>query len=288
VNTVADAATRTLLERGAPLLRSISDALCRTPSGRDHCGALHGVWADLRLLGLAAEPSRHATFYSQALRERAADGASARVLVAGCADWGMLDTVAAAYRNAPLNATVVDRCATPVLACAWYGAETGLTVRTAVGDVADWGEAASFDLICTHSLLTYAALDGRRRLVANWQRLLRPGGVVVTVSRLATEPMSGDVDARARRFAELAVQRCKQTHLERDPTALRARAERFARAQVSHPVGTEADLRELFEEQGFAVTRLEVRQLEGTMGAREPVGGAARTGAYGEIVAVRR
>ena len=280
-----------LLERGAPLAGFLSDALCHAPNGRDHCGALHGIWPDLRLLGLAAEPARHASFYATALRTCAPIGVSPQVLVSGCADWGMLETVASAYRARAerLDVTVVDRCPTPALLCAWYGSQIGLPVRTAVGDVSTWGESQSFDVICTHSLLTYPALEGRHQLVSNWYRLLRPGGVVVTVSRLTTELMSAEVDeARARRFGELAIQRCEQIGLERDPTELRARAERFAKAQVSHPVGTQADLRELFERHGFAVSRLDVRHLEGIMNAREPVGGAARTGAYGEIVALRR
>jgi hypothetical protein len=285
----AAASARMRLEKSATLAQVLSEQLCHTPNGRDQCGALHGIWPDLRLLELAAEPARHSSFYAQALGKRAANGDSPRVLVSGCADSGMLETVVAAYRDAPLDATVVDRCATPVMLCAWYGCETGLPVRTAVGDVITWGEAQTFDVICTHSLLTYPAIDGRRQLVANWARLLRPGGTVITVSRLSQEPMPAAVDeARAQRFGDLVVQRCKQLGLDRDLVGLRSRAVRFARAQVSHPVGAEADLRELFERHGFDVDRLDVRHLAGMMPAGETVGGAARTGAYGEIVAVRR
>lgn len=282
---------RELLERAAPLARALSDALCHVPNGRDHCGALHGIWSDLRLLGLAAEPQRHASFYADALGERARGGAAARVLVSGCADFGMLETAAAAYRahDAVFDVTVVDRCATPALLCAWYGARIGVPVRTAVGDVIGYADRDPFDLICTHSLLTYPPLDGRRRLVANWRNLLRPGGVVVTVTRLASAAMAADADAeRGRRFGDLVEQRRAQLGLERDPADLRARAERFANAQVSHPVGTEADVRDLFESHGFDVTRLDVHHVDGAMNAREPIAGAARTGAYAEIVAVRR
>jgi SAM-dependent methyltransferase len=288
MNPVAPSA-RLRLEKSAALARMLAQHVCHTPNGRDQCGALHGIWPDLRLLELAAEPARHASFYAQALGKCAASGDSRRVLVAGCADWGMLETVVAAYCDAPLDLTVVDRCATPVMLCAWYGSEIGLPVRTAVGDVITWGEPQTFDVICTHSLLTYPAIEGRTRLVANWARLLRPGGAVVTVSRLTSEPMPAEIDeAQARRFGDLVVERCGRLGLDRDVAALRARAERFAKAQVSHPVGAEADLRELFERRGFDVERLDVRHLAGMMPAREPVGGAARTGAYGEIVAVRR
>ena len=206
----------------------------------------------------------------------------------------MLETVVAAYGSgrAGLDLTVVDRCPVPVLMSARYGAEAGYPVRTLVTDLLDYREAESCDVICTHSLLTYPPLEGRQRLVANWHRLLRPGGAVLTVSRLSTEPRAaGDRAAdramRARAFGDLAVERCRRLGLARDPTNC-GRAERFALAQVGHPVGDEADLRTLFEQQGFEVVRLDVRTLDGSGGTPQPIMGAARGGVYGEIVAVRR
>ncbi|HTO58100.1 MAG TPA: class I SAM-dependent methyltransferase [Pseudomonadales bacterium] len=282
--------TDALLRRTAPLARHLADTLCRSPNGRDHCGALHGVWPELRMLGLAAEPSRHAAFYANALGARAEAG-GARVLVSGCADWGMLETVVSAYRRrgAALDVTIVDRCPTPVLLCAWYGAEIGVPVRTAVGDVVEWGESESYDVVCTHSLLTYPASAARGRLVENWRRLLRPGGAVVTVSRLTNEEADTTVDdARVRAFGDVAVTRLDRVVGDYDAEQLRARVERFAKAQVSHPVGTANDVRALFEDRGFDVGQFDVRRLEGAMSAGQRVGGAARTGEYGEIVAVRR
>jgi SAM-dependent methyltransferase len=272
------------LEQSASLARSLADSLCKTPNGYDHCGALHAVWPDLRLLKLAAEPERHAAFYREALERNAAS--APRVLVSGCADWGMLAAVISAYCGTPLDVTTIDRCPTPLLLCAWYGGAVGMPVRTAVADAILFDEYDAYDVVCTHSLLTYYALDGRERLVSNWQRLLRRGGAVVTVTRLAeqTTPIES-IKARAARFGELVVQRAVELGIDRDRTILRARAERFAAAQISHPVGNERDVRALFEAQGFAVTRFEKRQLEG---GRDPISGAARSGAYAEIVAVKR
>lgn len=274
-----------LLEQSASLARLIADALCKTPNGYDDCGALHAVWPDLRLLKLAAEPERHAAFYRESL-ERGA-GSAPRVLVSGCADWGMLAAVISAYGGAPLDVTTIDRCPTPLLLCAWYGGAIGMPVRTAVADAIQFDEYDSYDVVCTHSLLTYYPQVGRERLVVNWQRLLRRGGAVVTVTRLAEQTTSTEsVKARAARFGELTVQRLAELGIDRDPAMLRARAERFAAAQISHPVGNERDVRALFEAQGFTVTRLDVRQLEGI--GRDAVGGAARSGTYAEIVAVKR
>ena len=280
-----------LLARCAPLARSLAELLCATPNGHDDCGALHGVWPELRRLGVAAGPDRHAVFFADALGERAARGSSPRVLIAGCADWGMLETVAAVYRQhqARLDVTVVDRCPTPMLLCAWYGAQIGLPVRTAVSDLIDYRDAAPFDLICTHSLLGYPPLPGRRALVANWQQLLRAGGAVITANRLTpVAAATPDPADRAHAFGELAVQRCLALGLDPQALAMRARTERFARAQVSHPVGDAAALRTLFEAQGFDVVRLDVQQLGGLADAQESVVGAARGGSYGELVAVKR
>jgi SAM-dependent methyltransferase len=275
-----------MLARSVPLAREIARQLCRTPSGHDDCGALHGVWPQLRRLGLAAEPARHAAFYSDALRGQE----GARVLVAGCADWGMLELVAStrADRLRSLDVTVADRCPTPLLLCAWYGAEIGLPVRTVVTDLTTWQGRERFDVVCTHSLLTYPDLEGRRRLVRSWADALTPGGAVVTVSRLATEPSARIDDARARRLGDLALERCNALGIVVDVHDLRARVERYARAQVAHPVGTAEDLRRLFESAGFEIARLDVRELPGPVGARDAIGGAARTGTYAEIVAVRR
>lgn len=290
-STVTQPGGAAWLEPSALLARALSDVLCCTPNGNDHCGALHGIWPDLRLLDLAAGPDRHADFYAEALGERAAVDGAERVLVAGCADSGMLETVVAAYGSgrAGLDLTVIDRCPVPVLLSAGYGAKAGYPVRTLVADLLDYSETESCEVICTHSLLTYSPLEARRRLVANWHQILRPGGVVVTVSRLTTEPRTADDRAaRARTFGDLAAERCRRLGLVRDPVELRARAERFALAQVGYPVGDEADLRALFEQQGFEVTRLDVRTLDGSGHTPQPIMGAARSGVYGEIVAVRR
>lgn len=277
------------LDRGAPLARALAAELCRTESGHDDCGALHGIWPELRRLGLAADPARHGDFYARELGERAARGDSPRVLVAGCADWGMLEVAAAAYlsHGARLDVTVVDRCPTPVLLCAWFGAEIALPVRTGVAELSGYRDADRFDLICSHSLLTYPPLEARRRLVANWHALLRPGGAVVTVSRLSTETHQRNPQ-RAHQFGELVFQRAGELGRIGDGAELRARAERFALAQVAHPVGTAADLRALFEHQGFEVARLDVRRIDGALTSSQPVVGAARGGSYGEIVAVKR
>jgi len=252
------------------------------------CADLHGVWPDLRLLGLAADPQRHGTFFASSLGARARH--SPNVLVAGCADWGMLDTVARAYQahDARLAATVVDRCAAPVMLCAWYGARQGLPIRTTVAELREYQNEATFDLICTHSILTYLPAEGQQALVANWYRLLRSGGTVVTVTRLDKEPapIKPRPTTAVEEFGALAVERHRERGLDGDAVELRARVERFAVAQSNHRVGTETDVRSLFEICGFEIAELVTSSLPGAMAARDAAG-AARPNQYAEIVAVK-
>ncbi len=282
--------TTELLRRSAPLAQQLADVLCTTPNGNDDCGALHGVWPALRLLHLGADPARHADFFECAIGGLAP--VSERMLISGCADWGMLATAASIYlrSGAALRATTLDQCVTPLLLCAWYGAQLHLPVRTVCADAREFDEYEEFDIITTHSLLTYGPLTSRRALVANWHRLLAPGGAVVTVTRLQSDPLqhAALADDRAQTFAARAAAAIAVSELDVDAAELRARAERFARAQVSHPVGDAADVRTLFEEAGFDVARLDVRHIGGQSDDWPPVNGAARAGDYAEIVAVKR
>jgi SAM-dependent methyltransferase len=288
-----DAARTRLLELGARVAEALAPLLCRTPGGTDDCGALHGIWPLLRRLGLAAEPARHDPFYRAALGELARSRDAPRVLVSGTADWGMLELIADVYRDAGarLEPTVVDRCATAVMLNVWFGSQIGLPVHVTTADVIHYPGPGPFDVICTHSLLGYPEDAARRELVANWRRLLRPGGAVVTVTRLSQPPASppdeGTKQRRAAAFGNATVARASELGLTLDVTALRARAERFSRAQVHHPVGDAAALRRLFEEQGFRVTVLDEHIIGPASGTAEGVVGAARGGVYGEIVAVR-
>jgi SAM-dependent methyltransferase len=284
--------TADLLVRTVPLAQQFADVLCATPNGNDDCGALHGIWPTLRLLQLGADPDRHTTFFDDAIGALAPF--SERVLISGCADWGMLATTASIYRrsDAALRATVLDMCVTPLLLCAWYGAQVGLPVRTVCADAAVFDESAAFDVITTHSLMTYGDEVFRRRLVANWHRLLAPGGAVVTVTRLASvaqAPVLPETqEAFTREFESRAAAVTEAAGFDITDAQLSARALRFAGAQISHPVGDSADVRELFESAGFNVTHLHVRRIGDSADGASPVAGSARGGNYAEIVAVKR
>jgi len=286
---VSTAATTRYLEETSTLARLLGDHVCE--SGEGSCQALHGIWPDLRLLGLAAGPDRHIDFFTSAIGECASHRDATRVLIAGCADWGMLATVATIYstHTRELEVTVIDRCATPLLLCAWYGAQIALPVRTIVADLITHCEPEQYDLICTHSLLTYPTDAAREQLVANWFRMLRPGGAVVTVTRLQPTPtIAASARQRAQQFGDLVLERYRGSGLQRDELDLRARAERFALAQAGHPIADAHTLQSLFETRGFTISRLEMREIGSPNNAVEPVMGAARSGIYAEIISIKK
>lgn len=281
----------TLLRESAPLARALADRCCHSQVGHDSCVALHGVWQDLRLLGLAADPDRHGAFFATALGRAAATGNSPRVLITGSADYGMLATVHAAFHAAgmPLEPTVVDLCATPLMLCSWYGARTGQAVRTVAGDVSRYRDPTPFDLLCTHSLLRYFSARQRPALLDHWAGLLRPGGRLVTVTRLDEDgaPFVRASAAHADGFVARVRAAAASAEPASLPADLEARARRFALAPVSHPMGGPDEVHALFSQAGLRIERLDVSGLGGTLGGQEAAPGTARGARYAEIVAIR-
>lgn len=284
---------RERLEASAPLARALAERLCAANLGHDSCAALHGAWQDLRRLGLAATPQRHAEFFSRFLARSEPSPRPQQVLISAAADSGMLELVVSAHRAAGLGVepTVVDLCPTPLLLCAWYGARVGVPVRTVASDLVAYREPEAFDVVCTHSVLRSFPPAEQPEVMLRWREWLRPGAVLVTVTRIdpdghvqpSASPAQADAfaaraEAEARRVPALAL----------DPAEIGARAHRFAAAAVSHPVGTERDLVALVEGAGLAIEHLEVRPIAGALTSGEAAPGALQGAHYAELVAVRR
>ena len=140
--------------------------------------------------------------------------------------------------------------------------------------------------------MTYGDELFRRQLVANWHRLLAPGGAVVTVTRLGSVAQApvlpATVEGFVREFGSRAAAFIAVPELNLAEPQLSARAKRFAGAQISRPVGDAADVRKLFESVGFDVVSLNVRSIGTSADGASPVAGSARSGNYAEIVAVKR
>ncbi|MCA1692973.1 MAG: class I SAM-dependent methyltransferase [Actinobacteria bacterium] len=282
------------LEQTAPLTRRLAETFCRPVDGTPACFWYHGIWPYLRLFGVAAAPERDGPFFLDALGALAATDRYPRVLVSGAADYSMLAHVVRAYRARPPSqraarapatapeATVIDRCETPTVLCRWYGELVGLPVATATTDVLDYDPGRTFDVICTHSFLSQFPPPARPSLLARWHALLRPGGKVVTTTRIApgapdgpqvftpalTDSFCDQVRAEAERRAAV---------LEETPQELAEAARRYAERIVAHPTRSVHDVAALFGDAGFVLERLDVRQVAGSLGG-SGAGGAGRGG----------
>lgn len=277
----------------------LAEHVCNVSEAGASCADFHAPWQALRKLGLAAGPERHEAFFQEEFA-RLSDAGNRKVLIAGSADYGMLETVHQAFGTHPLEPTVIDLCATPLMLCAWYGAKVGLPVRTILGDLnePDMGMPIAtsspsahggVDLIATHSLLRYFDSTSRQRLLYNWYHQLRPGGSVVTVTRLTSSPESSSEvsEAQVNAFVERTLEAARQQGSAFAPEELRDWAARFVRFGHFHPTGSADEVRAAFEQAGLVVQRFDIRTLEGAVGPSAAAPGTAQGAEYAEIVAVR-
>ena len=282
-----------LLRASAAWAGDLAEAVCPV-SGPQPCADFHVPWQELRLLGLAAGPERHEAFFSRTFDGLAATG-HRRVLIAGAADFGMLACVHRGFGKRALSPVVADLCATPLMLCAWYGAARGLAVSTVQADLADvtpdapWVEDG-FDLITSHSVLRYFAPEARPAVLARWRSLLRPGGALVTVTRLVPEDASPAAvdDGHVERFVERALRAAEALDgVSMDRDRLAQRAARFARAGGFHPTRSITEIADVFDAAGFRIERLEDTRIDGALDHGDAAPGSARRARYAEIVAVR-
>jgi len=260
-----------LLE-GAPLARETASRLCRAdPVTGESCAPVHGIWLYLRVLGLTAGPEHHAEFFRDALGVVARGNRHPRVLVSGAADFSMTAHVlwACRHHGALPAVTVVDLCETPLFLNRWYGERAGLTVATCASDIMRYAAAAPYDAICTHSFLGRFAVPDRRALIANWARLLKPGGVAITVNRVRPVPGTGRIGFSTEQsgaFRATVVRRAREmrTELDVDPDDLGARAEAYAAQRWLYPIRSHEEIRQLFEGEGLQMETLIRAELPGT------------------------
>jgi len=260
-----------------------------------HCASTcrwhHGIWQYLRILGLVSSAARHREFFESVFTPLAGDGGYRRVLVSGAADYGMLDVVMRAYGAAALELSALDVCPTPMKTCQWYAAQQGISVTTAVGDILAFEAAAPFDIVCSHSFLQFFTPAARTDLMARWHRLLRPGGKVVTVSRIAGagETADGFGAAKGAQFHARVLQEAERSRarLGIAPDILADHAAHYIAGAARHRLSSLDEAERLFRAGGFALDILQLKHRDGTVGAAESGPGVAQNAAYALIVATR-
>jgi len=218
------------------------------------------LWQYLRLFEMVSAPARHAAFYRDALTPLARQGGFRRVLVAGSADYSMLAHVLWVYRleEAATDITVVDECETPLALCRWYADRLAVRITTRSADIIKFKVERPFDVICTHSLLGRIAPAGRPALLGSFRQLLREGGKIVTVNRIASDPVDEIVSFTesqvwAFRNRALASAESMASRLTIDPNEIGEAAAEYARRYRNFPIHSREELLQLFVHTGFSM-----------------------------------
>ena len=252
----------------ASVARAAALRQCRTDraDGKD-CAWYHGLWPSLRALGIGTSPAVHASLILSSLDAVARERRHPRVLISGCADCSMFAHVVWAYgrAGAPLECTAVDLCETPLYLCRWYARRVGASVETRAIDILEFAVEQRFDVICTHAFLGFFDDDGRRRLMARWRALLRPGGRLILIQRLRPDYPNAVVrftSEEARLFAQRVGQEARRTELGFDPETLVTAAHIYARRLQLYPIRSRRELRTLFTEAGFDFERFDIISME--------------------------
>ncbi len=185
-----------MLLRSADYMADQARDLCHgSYLGKDACLWYHQAWQYLRILDMVSTPDRHAGFYHACLEEVIARDHVTDVLISGTADYGALQQIYSATpaeKMRRLKIHVLDLCSTPLRICDWY-ARTIKQPGQAMPRLLPLEEdvlATNFpdetvDVIMTDAFLTRFSSDEKTRVVMEWRRILKPGGVVVTTARIS-------------------------------------------------------------------------------------------------------
>ncbi len=223
----------------------------------------------LRLCDSVACPRWHRDFFSSSIRawleSSVKDTIARRVLITGLADCGMLYEVLGAFGPARLEERsfeVLDLSSVPTEMCKELvrilqedsngSLYVNLKCHENVDLLANNLQAGHYDMIATDAFLTRFDTDRTKEaVVKEWNRLLRPGGLLVTTARLSDErdAASGEaLETMRSGFVQRAVQ-AWPPHLDQDDCLrLEAHARNYAQRMTSYPFdGTEA-VRKLFRQ----------------------------------------
>lgn len=201
-----------------------AEILCDKTHG---CADYHRMWTLVRLLESDGALPAGSAFFDAELPKAARDG-TARVLVSGGADTGLMTLAVNACARADVTPEIVmmDRCETPITQCRLFARQIGVAFDGFKGTL-DTLDIVPVDAIVAHSFLAFIPQEARPALFQAWSRHLRPGGRVLMSQRLLAP---GAVYDRERPADKIAARRADLAAAFEDQTFLNADVEQFLSA----------------------------------------------------------
>lgn len=249
-------------------------SLCCTHNhvNQDSCYWYHSIWQYLRLLDVVSTPSWHHDFYTKYLFDNVEYGKNASALISGAADYSMLAYVLHTAKRKSLNTkvTVIDLCETPLFACKWYAKNMNHPLTAMQVNIFDVPEDKPFDMICADAFLTRFSGDKLRNVLSKWNRLLNPGGIVVTTVRIHDEkhvcPPTPSEET-VQRFKKKALSRMEiwERHINLTADEIGEKVENYAKKMVSNYLGTKESLLTAIEECGFNIDFIDDVEVSGEL-----------------------
>lgn len=146
------------------------------------CASYHALRPYLRASGSAGGVGNDWAQMEPAVA-RLIDEGRRRVLVIGAGDSGTAALTLTAARGRPIQLTVIDRCATPLVQVQRLGARHGLRVTTRQDDLLTFDLPDAFDLVVGHHVLQFLPPGGPTAMLGRAARALAPGGRLLMVTR---------------------------------------------------------------------------------------------------------
>lgn len=260
------------LIQSAPLAANLASFLCKggylDPSS---CDWYHQVWQYLRIMDMVSTPTWHSKFYLDELYISNSNDHS-KVLISGTADYSMLAYLIRAFRGKrEPEVTVLDQCQTPLLLCQWYSQKQGVNnLKICNESILVYSQEDNFDLITSDAFLTRFAMEEKKQVLKVWEKSLVHNGKVVTTARIDDLTSEGPVQpavSQIQLFTERAKQLAElwQDFVRIESNALAQQAKLYAEKMVSWSFKNEDEIRNIFENAGLRIVRLNIVDVKGEM-----------------------
>lgn len=283
------------LEISAPIAWDLAARHCRhDPATGVTCAWNHGLWQLLRLMGIAGTAARRSGFYRGEIRKAVAGRNRPAILISGASDYAMLAQIVREFAEPETTpaVTVLDICETPLRLNHWFAERAGFSIRTVQSDFLEFATGEQYDVICADSFIGRFPHAQWPKVAERFFALLKPGGILLTASRLRTGDPSTRITFPADHVAAFR-DTVRAKLLKPDaPTGfdldrVTAAAEQYARLQVNYPLHAENELRAPLEHAGLIIQSMDhhVHGAGAIEGIRAPSVAAAST--FLQVVAAR-